>query len=730
MRGRGRGPGCLIALAVMVLGGVAVWGGGADRARAQMPDPAPTPTTVPTRTPPPVPPPTPVQLARMEVAVTIDGGLAVTTADLAFVNPTDRPQEATLLFPVPSDAAVSDFTLTVGGRTLEGELLGRDEAARIYAEIVRQARDPALLEYVGMGVLRARVFPVPPHDQAVLTVRYAQLLVPENGTLRYRLPLGVAGDAAQRLARLTIAARVSAAGGVRSLFSPTHDVRVTRESEGVMAAAYEETDALPRGTFELDALPAGDAVGAGIIAYRAGGDDGFFMLWLAPALREEAVVEKDVLLVLDVSGSMQGRKLEQAKAALRFVLERLGAGDRFNVIAFSSSVQSFADGPRPAAEADAARAYVDRLRAEGGTNINDALLTALRAADPGRLTTVLFLTDGEPTVGEQNPDRILENVRAAAPPNVRLFVFGVGDDVNTLVLDGLAVQNHGDVVYVRPSEDVEAAVSTLYARVSAPQLTSVRLEMSGASVYDVYPQPLPDLFGGQTLFVTGRYRAATVTTVRLTGMTRAGEQTFTFEGMALPTDDRRAAYLPRLWAQRKVGALLREIRLRGPERNRELIDEVIALGTRYGIVTPYTSFLVQEPGAGGPRPPATPVPRAPVTGATAVSDAAGAGALAAATPAPARTPPAPLATPVPGAVPAIAPAPAPEIRTVGDRAFVLRNGVWTDTQYRPGTATVKVAFGSDAYFALLAEKPELAPYFALGERAIVVLDGVAYEVTP
>src|SRR5262249_18561012 len=282
-------------------------------------------------------------------------------------------------------------------------------------------------------------------------------------------------------------------------------------------------------------------------------------------------------------------------------------------------------------------AYVDRLRAEGGTDINSALLTALRFVQPERPATLIFLTDGLPTVGEQNRNRILENVSSANSANARLFVFGVGDDVDTTLLDALATQNRGDVQYVPPAEDVEEKVSTLYARISSPQLTDVKLDFGNADVYDICPRPLPDLFGGQTLFVLGRYRSAGPVSVRLSGMTREGPQSYDFPQMQLSSEERSASWLPNLWAMRKVGALLREIRLRGPERSKELIDEVVALSTRYGIITPYTSFLVQEPTALSPQAAATRVAAAaaaPVSGAGATNSAAQTGALAAATPAP------------------------------------------------------------------------------------------------
>jgi Ca-activated chloride channel family protein len=321
-------------------------------------------------------------------------------------------------------------------------------------------------------------------------------------------------------------------------------MRVERGDAASMTASYEGSNVAPRGAFELNVLPAGAALPAGLSTYRTPGQDGFFMLWLSPELRQEAVVDKDVVLVLDVSGSMAGRKILQAKAALRYVLNRLNPGDRFNIVAFSSSVDRFAATLQPVDQVPLALTFVDGLRAEGGTNINDALVEGLSFSDPERQTTLIFLTDGLPTSGETSRDRILRNVEDRAGSSTRLFVFGVGDDVDTTLLDSLATRNRGDVQYVPPVEDVEEKVSTLYSRVGSPQLTDLLLEFGGANVYDLYPAPLPDLFGGQTLYVFGRYRSTGVYDLALSGTSRDGVQRHTFPALTLAAEERGASYLP------------------------------------------------------------------------------------------------------------------------------------------------------------------------------------------
>src|SRR5205823_3187006 len=207
-----------------------------------------------------------------------------------------------------------------------------------------------------------------------------------------------------------------------------------------------------------------------------------------------------------------GPKIEQARGALRYVLENLNGDDRFGLITFNSVVESFADSLQPMDARPRALAYVDRLTAQGGTNIHEALLTALRQVQPERPTYLIFLTDGQPTNGVTDPNRIARAVGDAAAANVRLFAFGVGNDVNAILLDRVARENHGTADYVKPEEDLEERLSAFYAKVASPVLTDVRLEFS-RPVRESYPDPVPDLFAGQQLLVVGRYPGGGPTTV-------------------------------------------------------------------------------------------------------------------------------------------------------------------------------------------------------------------------
>jgi Ca-activated chloride channel family protein len=671
----------------------------------------------------PIPPAGPAYLTVVyhHVQVTIEDQVAITRIDQLFRNDNEATVEGTYVFPLPEGASISRFALYVDGKPVEGRVLSREEARSIYESIVRRNRDPALLEYIGRNAFRASIFPIAPHEEKRIQIEYSQVLPADQGLVEYIYPLSTERFSPQPIEDVAITVELQSREPLMAIYSPSHEVAVTRGGNHRATIGYEERDVLPDRDFVLYYTVSREDVGVNLLTYRARGEDGFFLLLVAPPgdPADRPVVAKDVVLVLDISGSMEGEKIEQAKAALSFALNHLNPDDRFAVIAFHSAVSSYAERLLPASERAGALRYVQSLAAGGSTDINGALERALALVDraSGRPQVILFLTDGLPTVGEQDPARILENVRRQGNPNIRLFVFGVGYDVNSALLDALAQENHGASAYILPGENLEERVSAFYSKIESPVLTSLALDLD-IPVWDTYPRPLPDLFLGSQLVWVGRYREARATALRLRGLVNGEERTYRYEDLTFPEEDTRRDFIPRLWAMRKIGYLMNDIRLHG--ETREVIDEIVELSLRYGIITPYTSFLVDETGrvltdggleeskqAFGAVLPAL----APASGAEGVtyslerqrlseSEAAYAGAT------------------VSG------------LRLAGDRAFLRVNGVWTDTTYRQGTPTTKVTFGSETYFALAARDPRWARYLSLGERVIVVLDGVAYEVVP
>jgi Ca-activated chloride channel family protein len=669
--------------------------------------------------PPPVPMPEAVWLTirTHRVDVTIEDQVAVTRVDQVFVNEHEWEVEGTYVFPLPEGATVSDFVMWVDGEPVEAEVLPADEARAIYEEIVRRRRDPALLEYVGRDAVRASIFPIPPGAERRVELEYTQVLPVENGLVHYVYPLDTERFSARPLEECSIHVEIRSADPMRALYSPTHQDRVFVERDGDYRATvgYEATDVLPDENFELVYTVSPEDVGLNLLTYREPPGDGFFLLLAAPSVEAKRVIPKDVFLVLDTSGSMEGEKIVQAKGALAYVLEHLNPEDRFNVVSFSTGVRTYARELQPASAADEAAVWVQRLDAVGGTDINRALLEALAQVDPERATVVIFLTDGLPTEGVVDVPQILSNVAASAPENVRLFPFGVGDDVNTVLLDTLADEHRGTTGYVRPDERIDEEVSAFYAKISTPVLSDIEIDFGDVIVEDTYPAPLPDLFAGTQLILAGRYRGDGPTLITLTGEVEGEERTFVYEDTFGEAGG--SPFIPRLWAARKIGYLLTQIRLHGEQE--EWVDAVVELSTRYGIVTPYTSFLIQEDlwTEGGREEAADQflaMPTPAASGAPAVEMAESEAGLRDAEAVGSETMPAEVAD---------------QVRHAGTKSFVLRDGVWIDTAFDPEAMTpVEIGFGTEAYFDLLAAHPEWGESMAVGTQVLWVSDGTAYQI--
>lgn len=695
------------------------------------------------------------------VDVTIEDQIATTNVSLLFVNTGEQVAEGTFLFPLPPGAAVDNLTMFVDSQAIEGRILAADEARDIYIETVRRLVDPALLEYVGSNAIQARIFPIPPGEERRIDITYGQVLEVDNGLLQYIYPLNTVGSTARFIEQMSIRVQVSGNDDIRNIYSPSHNIAINREGETGFVAGFEALDFVPDNDFSLYYGLANATISANLLSYReSASSDGFFMLLVQPPLSvdEADIAPKDVILVIDQSGSMQGIKWQQAQNAAAYVLEQLNPRDRFNVVVFSTGWRVYALDLLPADEAPAAIDWLRGLNAEGGTDINGALSTALELSDAERPTSILFLTDGLATEGITETDAILDNLNSLARNNARIFTFGVGDDVDTFLLDALVRDFRGSGAYVRPTERIDEEVASLYNKISAPVLTDVSVDFGDVLTELVYPQQMPDLFAGEQLTLVGRYRQGGETALRIAGTVNGEPQSFNYDEIAFRERAGGEAFIARLWATRRIGDLLNTIRLNG--ESDELVDSVVGLSIRYGIITPYTSFLIEEDdilsqtgreraqenfredaqelatqatGAGAVDAADTAAdlsranaPSAMPTQAAFADDAHAGGANLGATAGDAVFDEAAEAEEIAPSAPQ-----EPRLQTVNDKTFILQEGVWTDTAYEPDAmSTEAVVFLSDDYFALLEAFPVLADYLALGERVIVVIEGIAYEVVP
>jgi Ca-activated chloride channel family protein len=656
---------------------------------------------------------TPLSVKYHHVTVEIRNQVAKTTVDQAFLNPFDRDIEGTYFFPLPEGSSISEFAMWIGDQKISGEILDAREARGIYEDIVRRLKDPAILEYMGRNLFRARVFPIPAKGEKRVRLAYTEVLKAERNLVRYRYPLDTERLPRDPIASVSLSADISSSVPISNVYSPSHKISVRRPSENRATAGFEETNVKPEKDFLLIYGLSPDDVGLSFINWEVSGD-GYLMVLASPraAAQSDRILEKNMILVLDSSGSMSGPKIAQAKEAARFIIRHLGPGDRFAIIDFDDGVNVLSDGLEPAAAAlrDKGLAFVDGIQDSGGTNIRDALVRALGMMTAGdRPNYVLFLTDGQPTVGLTEPAGILRDLAAANAARARIFAFGVGHDVNTELLDRITLENRGTSVYVAPDENLELALSNFYDKISSPLLADLKLEIKGVEARDVYPRALPDLFRGSQLILIGKYRGEGPVSLVLTGQVGKDSRRFVLDGQRL-AEDPGNNFLPRIWATRRIGYLLEEIRLHGSSP--ELVDEVKKLGLSFGIVTPYTSFLVTErerlaiPAAAPEAQDA--LAKGAVTGKGAVTMASYSQAMKAEE----------RAARVESSL----------IRYRDDKTFTLKDGVWADSAFKEGSAVKEIAYDSDEYYKLASGKPALAKYLSVAPKLIVCFEGVNYKI--
>jgi Ca-activated chloride channel family protein len=569
-----------------------------------------------------------VRLEAVEAEIRIVEQVASTSLRVTLVNDGHRIQEAQLLVPVPSGAVVRGFELEGLGESGIARILPRDQARRIYDDIVRRIKDPGLLEFAGYNLIRSSVFPVPAHGAQTIRLVYESVLSSRAGRVDYVLPRSEALDAGG--VKWSLSVDIRSADAISTAYSPSHEIETDRIGDGevridVPRASIERGAGSFRLSYLLDRRRSG-TLPATLLAYPdatvARGDGGYF-LFLAglPAGRPagQHPVRREVIIAIDRSGSMRGAKLEQAREAAVQVLEALDDGEAFNILDYATSVESFssepvAKSPRTIAQA---RDYLSRLRASGGTAIHDAIVEAVRQPSrEGVFPVVLFLTDGLATVGERSEIAIRQAAKRSNRYGRRIFTFGVGYDVNVPLLTQIALSSRAKSTFVLPEEDVEVKVGEVFRGLSGPVLAGAELEVLDSrggrttrAVREVMPAALPDLFEGDQLVLLGQYTEEGPIRFRLTGDYFGRRRELTFD---LDTSDAttRNSFVPRIWASRKIAALMDEIRAMGagsgtgpgrpssidPDdpRLEELVDEIVRLSTRWGVLSEYTAFLATE----------------------------------------------------------------------------------------------------------------------------------------
>lgn len=720
----------------------------------------------------------PLEVSYHHVTVTIDGQISTTMVDEEFYNPNPQQLEGTYLFPVPKTAQIDKFSMEIGGKSVTAELLSADKARAIYTDIVRRKLDPALLEYADRSVFKVRIFPIEGRSRKHVKISYTEVLKADSGLISYLYPLNTEKFSAAVIPDVSVTVRINSKQPLTSIYSPTQDVTIERPASTQAVIRYTAKNTRPDTDFQLFFAPQKKDVALDLLTYRKDNDgNGYFLLLASPGFNTQTkIVPKDVAFVLDTSGSMaDGNKLVQAKKALQFCLSNLNESDRFEIIRFSTEIESLFGKLTPA-KADAvanAQKFVSSLKPQGGTDINSALSQsiALRPEKNDRPYVIVFLTDGQPTVGERRIEAIVDTANKAANDGTRIFCFGLGNDVNAHLLDRLAERTHAVSDYVAPDEDIEIKVSSFFGKIREPILSNIHLTFpDGVRVSKMYPQALSDLFKGEQLILCGRYTGEGSGNCIIEGIANGVSQKFVVP-VSFPKQDVQQPFVARLWASRRVAYLLDEIRLHG--ENSELKNEATDLAREFGLVTPYTAYLILEDeqrrnvsvenqvmrdfnkdtSAQTRAKEAYSLFKSSSSGSEAVGVARAQNKMKASAQvdnalassnsevSKAWNVAASVASPTPSGGYRASVAPSADVtsrlvqytqktRYVSDRAFFQNGSQWVDSNVsRQNYAkNIRLKFGSPEYFDFVSNHPEAQQYLALGQNVKVALNDTVYDI--
>jgi len=644
------------------------------------------------------------------VTVTINDTYTYTRVEQEFKNDGYRDLEGTYMFPVPG-GGIRDVKLIVDGNTLEGRLLESEEAKRTYQQYVLERKDASLLEYVGRDAFSSNI--VLPRGKIVkVVITYEEIIQSSGGLYSYMYSLSPERYSTKPIDPVNITVKINAPGTLGFIYSPTHNITIERGEKGKAVISYYEEKVLPDRDFQLYYGVSDRDYDVRLLAHKTG-ESGYFLLFVYPSVVNQSAIPKDVIFLLDTSGSMEGSKIEQAKRALKYGMDKLNGEDRFDIISFSAIPKTFSGTLQGVSSIADAKSFVDNLAAEGSTNIQDSLSAAASEfSNDNRVHIIVFLTDGRDTTGHSRAS-IIKSLQEKG--DFKIFVFGVGDDADFELLDKLSNEfGDGIPTYIKSEAELEMTLKTFYDRVATPLLSNVQLSITPEcsspacdfqefSTYDVLPRKMPDIFLGTQLVVAGRYNGSSLAVVSLKGSIGGIQKELKYT-VSFP---QRAStnFVERTWALRKVGYLLDQITLEGETES--LRQQVTELAVKYGIPTPYTSYLVVSPEGNTIRKSMDVAPMVAAMG----------GGMFGVTSAYKSTESMAQYT-----------SQASERKIVGDKTFVSVGGIWKDTECGDQQPTRTVLFGSDEY-ANLINNAQTANYLSVGTNALLCSAGEIIRIT-
>ena len=554
----------------------------------------------------------PCPLVHTNVKADISGPLARVTVEQEFRNPLEQKIEALYTFPLASDAAVDEMTMLVGDRTVRGKIKPKEEARAIYEAARNAGYLAGLLDQERPNIFSQAIANIRPGETVKVVIKYVETVKYEDGLYAFSFPMVVGPRYNPRGTPNTatinppvtpkgtraghdISIEVALDAGVPLNFirSLTHDIDVLKTGNATAKVTLRNKSELPNKDFVLQYDVSGAKIADAVMTHRDARGGFFSMILQPPAqVRQDEITPKELVFVLDTSGSMSGFPMEKAKETMRMAIEGLHSHDTFNLITFSGDTHVLF--PRPVyatpENVAAAKRFLESRQGGGGTEMMKAIRAALDPSDSAdHIRVVCFMTDGY--VG--NDLEIVGEVKKH--PNARVFSFGIGSSVNHFLLDQMAREGRGEVEYVGLEDDGSAAARRFYQRVNTPLLTDLRLEWNGVAVSEVYPARLPDLFSARPMIISGRYDAPGKGVLRLIGK-QAGHDFVRDIPVSLPAIQPEHGVVATLWARRKVDALMATnwTGMQSGNPGPEVKSAITQLGVDFGLMTQFTSFVAVE----------------------------------------------------------------------------------------------------------------------------------------
>jgi Ca-activated chloride channel homolog len=544
----------------------------------------------------------------VDATTEVQGQIAVSVVDQVFRNEMNTTVEAVWIFPLPENAVVVELFYKFNGQWYQGAIKELGEARQEYEERIRQRIDPALLESLGNNLYRLSIAPINALSDVETKITYVEMLPYEFGTVDYFFQLNAVKMSPKPLQRVSFSGTFTSEKPFKTFSSPSHGgttaMSIIKQNDNTYKVVFGDENFTPNKDLKIQYETQRNEVEVNVIRYTPTatdsiGSDSYYAVWITPPDEADAgeVIPKKIVFTADVSSSMEGQRIEQLKAALQEFLKYLQPQDSFNIITFGTSVTGFRPDLVPATSdnMEDARAFVTDIGALGLTNINEAMLTSLRQSfDANSANMIVFMTDGYPTWGETFIPNIIKNVKDANTKNVRIFSFGVGEDVSKTLLVQMAVENGGYATFIHQDDDIAVIIGNHFKRISKPVLTNLDIRIEGLVTSDKFPRPLSDLFWGNQVMQLGIYKNSGSFPVYLIGSLKNKEISYvsTQEFSNVPGGHR---FVPRLWAKAKIDYLLDQIAIYGEKK--ELVDQVIELSLKFQILTPYTAFYA-DPNTG------------------------------------------------------------------------------------------------------------------------------------